>query len=65
MDLKPRIPDGHRGTRVHPGHRSRGPYGAFTQPLGYLLGASARVYFAGDTGLIPAMKDLCGRLMSH
>lgn len=30
------------------------------QPLGYLLDAGARIYFAGDTGRSPAMRDLAG-----
>lgn len=30
------------------------------QPIGYVLDAGARVYFAGDTGRIPAMADLAG-----
>jgi L-ascorbate metabolism protein UlaG (beta-lactamase superfamily) len=30
------------------------------QPLGYLLDAGPRVYFAGDTGRFPAMRHLAG-----
>jgi L-ascorbate metabolism protein UlaG (beta-lactamase superfamily) len=30
------------------------------QPLGYLLQAGPRVYFAGDTGRFPGMRDLAG-----
>jgi L-ascorbate metabolism protein UlaG (beta-lactamase superfamily) len=32
------------------------------QPLGYLLGASTRVWFAGDTGRFPEMGSLSGRV---
>lgn len=47
---------------VHPGHRWRGRYGPYAQPVGYLVEASTRVYFAGDTDLFPAMADLRGRV---
>lgn len=30
------------------------------EPVGYLLDVGARIYFAGDTGRIPAMHDLAG-----
>lgn len=30
--------------------------------LGYLVGASPRVYYAGDTGLFPGMAELAGRV---
>jgi L-ascorbate metabolism protein UlaG (beta-lactamase superfamily) len=30
------------------------------EPLGYLLESGARIYFAGDTGRFPAMRDLAG-----
>jgi L-ascorbate metabolism protein UlaG (beta-lactamase superfamily) len=30
------------------------------RPVGYLLEAGTRVYFAGDTGRFPAMRDLAG-----
>jgi L-ascorbate metabolism protein UlaG (beta-lactamase superfamily) len=34
------------------------PGAARAQPLGYLLHAGSRIYFAGDTGPFPAMRDL-------
>ena len=30
------------------------------QPIGYHLDAGVRIYFAGDTGRLPAMRDLAG-----
>jgi L-ascorbate metabolism protein UlaG (beta-lactamase superfamily) len=32
------------------------------QPIGYVLDIGARVYFAGDTGRIPAMRESVGRV---
>ena len=32
------------------------------QPLGYVVGESARIWFAGDTGRVPEMRDLRGRV---
>jgi L-ascorbate metabolism protein UlaG (beta-lactamase superfamily) len=34
------------------------PRGPRAQPIGYVLDAGSRVYFAGDTGRFPAMADL-------
>ena len=36
----------------------RGPFSAKTAALGFLLEGTARVYFAGDTDLFPAMSEL-------
>jgi L-ascorbate metabolism protein UlaG (beta-lactamase superfamily) len=36
----------------------RGPFGARTPALGFLLAGSSRIYFAGDTDLFPGMADL-------
>src|SRR5262249_53720566 len=36
----------------------RGPLGAETPALGYVIGGSKRIYFAGDTDLFPGMADL-------
>ena len=40
--------------------RSRRPLGPAAQPVGYLIGGSRAVYFAGDTDLFDAMADLNG-----
>ena len=36
----------------------RGPFSAKTAALGFLLEGTARVYFAGDTDIFPAMSEL-------
>jgi L-ascorbate metabolism protein UlaG (beta-lactamase superfamily) len=36
------------------------PGAARAQPLGYLLDGGPRVYFAGDTGRMPTMRELAG-----
>jgi L-ascorbate metabolism protein UlaG (beta-lactamase superfamily) len=36
----------------------RGPLGLKTPALGYVIGGSKRIYFAGDTDLFPGMADL-------
>ena len=36
----------------------RGPFGVRAAALGYLITASKRIYFAGDTDLFPAMAEL-------
>jgi L-ascorbate metabolism protein UlaG (beta-lactamase superfamily) len=44
---------------THAEHASgRGPFSAKSPSLGYVLDASASVYFAGDTDLFPAMSEL-------
>jgi L-ascorbate metabolism protein UlaG (beta-lactamase superfamily) len=45
---------------VHDGRRY--PGGRRREALGYVLEGSASVYFAGDTGLFPAMRELAGRI---
>jgi L-ascorbate metabolism protein UlaG (beta-lactamase superfamily) len=40
-------------------HRARRrPLGPEAEPVGYVLSGSARIYFAGDTGLFEGMADL-------
>jgi len=52
------------GTRIeataadHSGFRP--PFGPAAEANGYVIGASQRVYFAGDTGMFPALGDLRG-----
>jgi L-ascorbate metabolism protein UlaG (beta-lactamase superfamily) len=44
-------------------HRvTRNLVGATTSALGYVVSGSQRLYFAGDTGLFPRMRDLAGDL---
>ena len=44
---------------VHAEHDpGRGPFGAKAPPLGYVVGGSRSVYFAGDTDLFDGMRDL-------
>ncbi len=38
--------------------RSRGPFGATADPLGYVVSGSKSVYFAGDTDLFDGMREL-------
>jgi L-ascorbate metabolism protein UlaG (beta-lactamase superfamily) len=38
--------------------RSRGPFGASADPLGYMVMGSKSIYFAGDTDLFDAMREL-------
>jgi L-ascorbate metabolism protein UlaG (beta-lactamase superfamily) len=38
--------------------RSRGPFGASADPVGYLISGTRTVYFAGDTDLFDEMHDL-------
>jgi L-ascorbate metabolism protein UlaG (beta-lactamase superfamily) len=38
--------------------RSRGPFGASADPLGYVVSGSKSVYFAGDTDLYDEMSEL-------
>jgi L-ascorbate metabolism protein UlaG (beta-lactamase superfamily) len=38
--------------------RSRGPFGASADPLGYVISGSKSVYFAGDTDLFEGMREL-------
>jgi L-ascorbate metabolism protein UlaG (beta-lactamase superfamily) len=38
--------------------RSRGPFGASADPLGYVVSGSSSIYFAGDTDLFDGMRDL-------
>jgi L-ascorbate metabolism protein UlaG (beta-lactamase superfamily) len=40
--------------------RRRRPFGPAADPIGYLVGGSRSVYFAGDTDLDPAMGELRG-----
>jgi L-ascorbate metabolism protein UlaG (beta-lactamase superfamily) len=47
---------------VHPGQRWRGRQHPLAPPVGYLVDAGARVYFAGDTDLFAGMADLRGRV---
>jgi L-ascorbate metabolism protein UlaG (beta-lactamase superfamily) len=44
----------------HDGRRH--PLAARTAALGYLVGTSPSIYFAGDTDLFPEMADLAGRV---
>ena len=44
---------------LHNGERRFGPA---TEPLGYVIAGSRRIYFAGDTDLFPAMADFGGDL---
>jgi L-ascorbate metabolism protein UlaG (beta-lactamase superfamily) len=41
---------------------ARLPFGTATECLGFLVGGSRRVYFAGDTGIFGAMADLSDML---
>ena len=43
---------------VHAVHTSRRALGTKTEPLGYVIAGSKRVYFPGDTDLFPGMADL-------
>jgi len=45
---------------VHDG--ARGPLGASGSPLGYVLGGTRKLYFAGDTDLFDGMEELSGEL---
>jgi L-ascorbate metabolism protein UlaG (beta-lactamase superfamily) len=45
---------------VHDGRRY--PGGRRREALGYVLEGSASVYFAGDTGIFPEMRELAGRV---
>jgi L-ascorbate metabolism protein UlaG (beta-lactamase superfamily) len=47
---------------VHPGQRWRGRRRPLAPPVGYLVEAEARIYFAGDTDLFAGMADLRGRV---
>lgn len=48
---------------VHAEHgRRRSPFTASEGALGILIAGSTRVYFAGDTDLFPAMRELAGRV---
>lgn len=48
---------------VHAEHgRRRSLFTAAEDALGLVMAGSARVYFAGDTDLFPAMSDLAGRV---
>jgi L-ascorbate metabolism protein UlaG (beta-lactamase superfamily) len=38
--------------------RSRGPFGAEADPVGYVISGSSSIYFAGDTDLFDGMADL-------
>jgi L-ascorbate metabolism protein UlaG (beta-lactamase superfamily) len=38
----------------------RGPLGPAAPPVGYMIGASRSVYFAGDTDLFPEMEEMRG-----
>jgi len=38
--------------------RSRGPFGASADPVGYIVSGSTSIYFAGDTDLFDEMADL-------
>jgi L-ascorbate metabolism protein UlaG (beta-lactamase superfamily) len=38
--------------------RSRGPFGASADPLGYVVSGSKSIYFAGDTDLFDGMAEL-------
>lgn len=46
--------------RAVPARHWISPGAARAQPLGYLLDAGSRVYFAGDTGRFDAMADVAG-----
>lgn len=46
--------------RAVPARHWIAPRGPRATPVGYLLDAGARVYFAGDTGRYPGMRDLAG-----
>jgi L-ascorbate metabolism protein UlaG (beta-lactamase superfamily) len=38
--------------------RSRGPFGASAEPVGYVVSGSRSIYFAGDTDLFDEMREL-------
>ena len=38
--------------------RSRGPFGASADPVGYVVSGSKSIYFAGDTDLFDGMREL-------
>jgi L-ascorbate metabolism protein UlaG (beta-lactamase superfamily) len=38
--------------------RSRGPFGASAEPIGYVISGSKSIYFAGDTDLFDEMREL-------
>jgi L-ascorbate metabolism protein UlaG (beta-lactamase superfamily) len=42
--------------------RRRSPFTSAERALGVLIAGSTRVYFAGDTDLFPAMRQLAGRV---
>ena len=44
----------------HDGRRM--PFGRDSQPVGYVIAADARVYFAGDTDFFEGMRELAGDL---
>ena len=44
----------------HDGRRM--PFGRDSQPVGYVVAAEARVYFAGDTDFFEGMRELAGDL---
>jgi L-ascorbate metabolism protein UlaG (beta-lactamase superfamily) len=48
--------------RAVPARHWISPGAARAQPLGYLLDGGSRVYFAGDTGEFPAMRELAGEV---
>ena len=52
------------GVRVTavPARHARWPRQPTARPMGYLIEGSARVYFAGDTDLYPAMAGLAGHV---
>ena len=46
--------------RAVPARHWISPRAAPAQPIGYVLDAGPRVYFAGDTGRFPAMREVAG-----
>jgi L-ascorbate metabolism protein UlaG (beta-lactamase superfamily) len=52
-----------RVTATHARHRGFGPpLGPTAEAVGFVVHGSQRIYFAGDTGLFPAMADLADSL---
>ena len=43
-------------------HGDRRPFGPSCTPIGFRIEGTARIYFAGDTDLFPAMADLADRV---
>jgi len=60
MGVGEQLDVGRLGITALPARHWISPGSPRAQPLGYLLDVGSRVYFAGDTGRYPAMRDLAG-----